>query len=75
MIPLPDDCALLDLIQGFVEDLSGKDVCVVGSGDNHAAFALARLGAKVTSVDLSSAQLEYVGVLSESQKERSIEEA
>ena len=59
------DCAVLDLIQGFVEDLSGKDVCVVGSGDNHAAFALAGLGAKVTSVDLSSAQLDVAAARSE----------
>lgn len=38
--------------------LAGKRVCVVGSGDNYAAFALAGMGAEVTSVDISEQQLE-----------------
>ena len=52
------DCEILDVIQESVDDLTGKDICLVGSGDNHAAFALAGLGAKVTSVDQSEKQLE-----------------
>ena len=30
----------LHLILEFVGDLHGKDTCVIGSGDNYAAFAL-----------------------------------
>lgn len=41
-----------------VVDLPDKDVCVVGSGDNYAAFALAGMGANVTSIDFSAQQLE-----------------
>lgn len=52
------DCEALEVIRVFVEDLAGKDVCIVGSGDNHASFALAGLGAKVTSIDQSEKQLE-----------------
>ena len=44
----------LDLI-GSVE---GRDVCVLGSGDNLAVFAFAGMGARVTSVDISAEQLE-----------------
>ena len=43
----------LDLI-GTVED---REVCVLGSGDNLAAFAFAGMGARVTSVDISAEQL------------------
>jgi SAM-dependent methyltransferase len=38
--------------------LSGRRVCVLGSGDNQAVFALAGLGADVTSVDISRNQLD-----------------
>lgn len=38
--------------------LSGKRVCVLGSGDNQVVFALAGLGADVTSVDISQNQLD-----------------
>ncbi len=38
--------------------MSGRPVCVLGSGDNLVAFALAGAGARVTSVDISGAQLE-----------------
>jgi SAM-dependent methyltransferase len=41
----------------WVSDVSGKSVAVLGSGDNQAVFALAGLGAKVTSVDISEQQL------------------
>jgi len=42
----------------FVMDVEDKDVCVLGSGDNEAAFAFAGLGARVTSVDISARRLE-----------------
>jgi SAM-dependent methyltransferase len=38
-------------------DVAGSEACVLGSGDNLAAFALAGLGARVTSVDFSQVQL------------------
>jgi SAM-dependent methyltransferase len=42
----------------FLRDVAGKAVCVLGSGDNLVVFALAGLGAQVTSVDISQAQLD-----------------
>ncbi len=42
----------------YLADISGKEVCVLGSGDNLAVFALSGLGAKVTSVDISPEQLK-----------------
>ena len=39
-------------------DVSGKDVCVLGSGDNLVVFTLAGMGASVTSVDISQVQLD-----------------
>ncbi len=45
------------LIQKYVPDLRGKKICIPSSGDNHAVFAFAMLGAKVTSCDISENQL------------------
>lgn len=42
----------------FLKNVDGKDVCVLGSGDNEVAFALAGLGGHVTSVDISARRLE-----------------
>jgi|TARA_Y100000310_G_scaffold344697_1_gene458868 SAM-dependent methyltransferase len=39
-------------------DVAGKNVCVLGSGDNLIVFALAGMGADVTSVDVSQTQLD-----------------
>lgn len=47
----------LQLIQTVSNGLSNKRVCVIGSGDNIAASALAGLGAQVTSTDISEEQL------------------
>ena len=47
-----------ELIGSFVGDVAGKEACVVGSGDNYAAFALAGMKARVTSIDISERQLE-----------------
>jgi SAM-dependent methyltransferase len=41
-----------------LRDIGGKDACVLGSGDNEVAFALAGMGAAVTSVDISERRLE-----------------
>jgi SAM-dependent methyltransferase len=42
----------------YVGDLSGRRACVLGSGDHEVVFALAGLGAAVTSVDISQSQLD-----------------
>ena len=51
----------------FLRDVRGREVCVLGSGDNEVVFALAGMGATVTSVDISEAQLavaqERAGIL------------
>ena len=39
-------------------DCDGKRVAVLGSGGNQVVFALAGLGAKVTSIDISEQQIE-----------------
>ncbi len=55
----------LETMLEFEGSLSGKKVCVVGSGDNYAAFALAGLGAEVTSVDISEQQLQIAATRAE----------
>lgn len=42
----------------YLHEIAGKQVCVLGSGDNQVVFALAGLGAFVTSVDISQNQLD-----------------
>ncbi len=49
--------ALDDQEMEVLGDPSGKQICVLGSGDNLVAFALSGLGARVTSVDISQQQL------------------
>ena len=51
LILLPEELA-------YLGDLHGRTVCVLGSGDNQAVFALAGMGAHVTSVDISQSQLD-----------------
>ena len=41
----------------FMSDLRDKKVCVLASGDNEVAFAMAGMGARVTSIDISEGQL------------------
>jgi SAM-dependent methyltransferase len=41
----------------LIGDIRDKNVCVLASGDNEVAFALAGMGARVTSVDISENQL------------------
>jgi ubiquinone/menaquinone biosynthesis C-methylase UbiE len=45
------------MIRQFSGSLQGKKVCIIGSGDNLAAFALSKLGAVVTSTDISEPRL------------------
>lgn len=47
-----------ELIGSLAGSVAGKDVAVVGSGDNLAVFALAGMKAHVTSIDISRRQLE-----------------
>ena len=42
----------------FVRDVNGKDVCVLGSGDNEVAVALAGRGGHVMFVDTSQRRLD-----------------
>ena len=51
------DGEALAMIQKYAGDLQGKRACVVGSGDNYVAIALAGMGAQVTSTDISARQL------------------
>jgi uncharacterized protein len=43
---------------GWLRDCAGKRVAVLGSGDNQVVFALAGLGANLTSIDISEQQIE-----------------
>jgi SAM-dependent methyltransferase len=42
----------------WLRNVAGKKVAVLGSGDNQVVFALAGMGALVTSVDISEQQIE-----------------
>lgn len=55
----------LSLIRKYVGDLQDRRALVIGSGDNYVAFALAGSGARVTSSDFSSRQLEVARQRSE----------
>jgi hypothetical protein len=57
----PHKCATMSAETPFLKDIDGKDVCVLGSGDNEVAFALAGLGGQVTSV--KSNPLPWPGVI------------
>ena len=46
------------LVREVAVSMLGKDVCIIGSGDNYAAFALSGMGANVVSIDISERQLE-----------------
>lgn len=54
-----------EIIRKYIPDLSRKKILLPSSGDNHAAFAFAVLGAKVTSSDISNRQLENAKLLSQ----------
>ncbi len=56
---------VLELIQRYVGDFKGKKILLPSSGDNHAAFAFALMGARVTSADISERQLENAEKISD----------
>lgn len=56
--------SVYQLIQKFFPDLEKKKILLPSSGDNHAAFAFALLGADVTSTDISERQLEHAQEIS-----------
>ena len=47
----------LGMTREVADKLSGKELCVIGNGDNYAVFALCGMGARVASIDISSRQL------------------
>ena len=57
--------AVYELIRKYLPDMKGRRVLLPSSGDNHAAFALAMMGAHVTSTDISERQLENASVIAE----------
>ena len=50
--------SVIELLHRYVPDIRGRRVLIPSSGDNHAVFAFALLGARVTSADISERQLE-----------------
>ena len=56
------------LINKYFPDLKGKKILLPSSGDNHAAFAFALLGADVTSADISERQLENAAIIADKWK-------
>ncbi len=56
--PAEPELVLSERERAHLADLTGKQVCVLGSGDNQVVFALAGLGSLVTSVDISQNQLD-----------------
>ena len=57
--------AVYDLIRKYFPDIKNKSILLPSSGDNHAAFAFALLGAKVTSADISERQLENAAAIAD----------
>ena len=57
--------AVYELILKYLPDMKGRHILLPSSGDNHAAFALAMMGAHVTSADISERQLENASVIAE----------
>ena len=55
--------AVFELIRKYLPDLKKRRFLLPSSGDNHAAFALAAMGASVTSADISERQLENAEVI------------
>ena len=58
--------ALADRELHWLGDVAGRRVAVLGSGDNLVVFALAGMGARVTSVDIAENQWtvsDYIGAV------------
>lgn len=60
--------SVYSLINKYIPDLQNKKVLLPSSGDNHAAFAFALLGAEVTSADISEKQLEHAKAIEDKLK-------
>lgn len=56
---------MLALLKKYVGSFKGKKILLPSSGDNHAAFAFALMGAQVTSADISERQLENAKTISD----------
>lgn len=56
---------VLELMEKYLGEFKGKKILVPSSGDNYAVFAFARMGAKVTSADISERQLENARIISD----------
>lgn len=63
----------LRMIRSCLGETGGKKICILGSGDNLAGIALAKLGAEVTAVDLSRKQLDGSRKLAEKLEIKRIE--
>jgi len=55
--PAEPELVLGEAERHYLAGVAGQRVCVLGSGDNQVVFALAGMGARVTSVDMSLNQL------------------
>ena len=55
--------AVCELIRKYLPDINSLRILLPSSGDNHVAFALAMMGAQVTSADISERQLENAEVI------------
>ena len=55
--------AVYGLIRKYLPDLKDRRILLPSSGDNHAAFAFALMGAQVTSADISERQLENASLV------------
>lgn len=55
-------------IQRHIGSVEGKKILLPSSGDNHAAFAFALMGAEVTSADISERQLKNAERIAETLK-------
>ena len=56
---------MLELMEKHIGNFSGRKILLPSSGDNHAAFAFALMGARVTSADISERQLENAKAISD----------
>ena len=56
---------MLALLEKYTGEFTGRKILLPSSGDNHAAFAFAFMGAKVTSADISERQLENARTVSD----------
>lgn len=57
-----------EMLLKYMPEMKGKRVLLPSSGDNHAAFAFALMGAEVTSADISEKQLENAAKIAEKLK-------